>query len=140
MKNWKECIPYFDLSEYECKVYTTGPDETIGSIFYEFYDGDTKVAMSQISFNFETQRFGIDKIWVHENYRGLNIGKRMAAAYYDVAIYGDMVTSNITTSTTINPDGPGSEPWLNCIGPEVNLLDPDDPYVIWQKEFRASQG
>lgn len=138
--NWEECIQYFDLSEYECHVYTTGPAENIGHVFYEFYDNGEKIAASQIRFNFESKRYGIDTIWVHPKYQNQNIGRRMAAAYYDVAVHMNMVTSDITTSTTINPDGPGSEPWLTCIGPEVNLLDPNDPYVIWQKEFRAAQG
>lgn len=137
--NWQECVPYFCLSEYDCKVYTTGPSDKIGSVFYEFYDESVLIAMSQISFNYETQKFGIDKIWVHEDYRNMNIGRKMAAAYYDVAIHGDMVTENIRTTTTLNPDGPGSEPWLNCIGPEVNLLDQNDPYVVWQNQFRESQ-
>lgn len=139
MINWEECISYFDLSEYECQVYTTGPNENIGHVFYEFYSNEKKIAASQIRFNFESKKYGIDVIWVHPDYRNKNIGKRMAAAYYDIAIYAGMVTDNITTTTTIDSNGPGSEPWLTCIGPEVNLLDPNDPYVIWQKEFRKSQ-
>ena len=139
MINWETCIPYFCLPEYRCEIYTIGPSEKYGSVFYEFYDDDLKVAVSQISFNFDVERYGIDLIWVHENYRNKNIGRRMAAAYYDVAVFAGMVTDNIRTTTTINSNGSGSEPWLNCIGPEVNLLDPNDPYVVWQREFRASQ-
>ena len=139
MINWEKCIPYFNLFEYECQFYTIGPRGRVGSVIYEFYDGDLMIAKSQISYNFDYELYGIDLIWVHENYRGKDIGRRMAAAYYDVAVFAGMVTENIKTSTTISSDGPGSEPWLNCIGPQVNLLDPNDPYVVWQKEYRASQ-
>lgn len=134
MSQWKDYASCFNLPEYECQVLETLDNEQT-KIEYNFYLDQNLVAKTILIVRPDRNETVVPLLIVSPEFRGQGIGRKIVHGYLELGKRSGLIQTKVFTTAL---ETEGSEPWVSGIGPEINPLDPNDPWLQWCEQYEIN--